>query len=183
MDRVLASAVAHRRHPVAAPVSDDSLFRLISRLVPPGGNRVLDLGCGSGAWLLRLVEEHPGLRGVGLDTSAPALAAARSEAGRRGLTDRVEFVGGDAAAYAGRPFDVVLCVGATHAFGGLAGTLHAVRRHLRPGGRVPLGDGFWETGPTRGRWPDWVRSRESCPTSPACWRWWRPRASSPATGT
>ncbi|SNS67371.1 Methyltransferase domain-containing protein [Geodermatophilus pulveris] len=148
MDRDLARAVAHRWHPVAAPVSDDGLHRLLTRLVPPGAREVLDLGCGCGAWLLRLLAAAPGCTGVGVDTSAPALDAARAEARRRGLTGRVEFVHGDAAGHAGGPVDVVLCVGATHAFGGLAGTLAAVRRHLRPGGRLLLGDGFWEHGPT-----------------------------------
>ncbi|WNV76232.1 cyclopropane-fatty-acyl-phospholipid synthase family protein [Geodermatophilus sp. DSM 44513] len=147
MDRSLISAVAHRWHPVAAPVSDDSLRRLLTRLVPPGAREALDLGCGSGAWLLRLLEAATGCTGVGVDTSAPALDAARAEARRRGLTDRVAFVHGDAAAHTGEPVDVVLCVGATHAFGGFAGTLTAVRRHLRPGGRVLLGDAFWEHGP------------------------------------
>jgi hypothetical protein len=41
-----------------------------------------------------------------------------------------------------------LCVGATHAFGGLGPTLDAVQTHLRPGGRVLLGEGYWEGTPT-----------------------------------
>ncbi|GAA5215531.1 hypothetical protein GCM10023323_64930 [Streptomyces thinghirensis] len=45
-------------------------------------------------------------------------------------------------------FDLVLCVGATHAFGGLLATLAAARRHLAPGGRVLVGDGFWEGEPS-----------------------------------
>jgi hypothetical protein len=44
--------------------------------------------------------------------------------------------------------DAVLCIGATHAFGGLAETLTAVRGCLRPGGRVLLGEGFWEAPPS-----------------------------------
>jgi SAM-dependent methyltransferase len=148
VDRALVSAVAHRWHPVAAPVSDDSVRRLLERLQPPEDGRVLDLGCGSGEWLLPLLEAHPGLAGVGVDMSAPALGEARSRAGRRGLSDRVDFLEGDAAAYGTGGFDVVLCVGATHVFDGLAGTLTALRRHLRPGGRVLLGDGFWEHGPS-----------------------------------
>ncbi|MFC7640649.1 hypothetical protein ACFQX6_06260 [Streptosporangium lutulentum] len=41
----------------------------------------------------------------------------------------------------------MLCVGATHAFGGLAATLDGVRRHLRPGGLALVGEGFWERTP------------------------------------
>ncbi|GAA3505580.1 hypothetical protein GCM10019016_126930 [Streptomyces prasinosporus] len=42
----------------------------------------------------------------------------------------------------------MLCVGATHAFGGLLPTLAAARQHLAPGGRVLVGDGFWDRAPS-----------------------------------
>ena len=42
----------------------------------------------------------------------------------------------------------MICVGASHAFGGLHGTLDALRRHLRPGGRALLGDAIWEQPPS-----------------------------------
>ena len=146
MDRALASAIAHRWHPVAAPVSDASLHRLLQRLGPV--ERVLDLGCGFGEWLLAALEAAPGAHGVGVDTSRPALEEARRRATARGLADRLVLEETDAAGYGGTGFDAVLCVGATHAFGGLAGTLDAVRAHLRPGGRVLLGEGFWDGDPT-----------------------------------
>jgi SAM-dependent methyltransferase len=146
VDRALASAIAHRWHPVAAPVSDAVLRRLLQRLGPV--ERVLDLGCGFGEWLLSALEAAPGAHGVGVDTSRPALEEARQRAAARGLAGRVTVEEADAASYDGTGFDAVLCVGATHAFGGLAGTLDAVRRHLRPGGRVLLGEGFWDGEPT-----------------------------------
>lgn len=42
----------------------------------------------------------------------------------------------------------MLCVGSTHAFGGLPATLAAARGHLAPGGRVLVGDGYWEREPS-----------------------------------
>jgi SAM-dependent methyltransferase len=109
---------------------------------------VLDLGCGFGEWLLAALEAAPQATGVGVDTSSPAVEQARSRAAARGLADRASFEEADAAGYDGTGFDAVLCVGATHAFGGLAGTLDAVRAHLRPGGRVLLGEGFWDGDPS-----------------------------------
>ena len=148
VDRALISAIAHRWHPIAAPVSDDNLRRLVQRLELPDGGRVLDLGCGFGEWLLAALEEFPTAEGVGVDTSTPAIEEARQRAEQRQLTQRVTVEQADAAEWEGGPFDAVLCIGATHALGGLGPTLTAVRRHLRPGGRVLLGDGFWETPPT-----------------------------------
>ena len=149
MDRALISAIAHRWHPIAAPVSEENLRRLVRRLDLPDGGRVLDLGCGSGEWLSAALEEFPTAEGVGVDTSTPALEEARKSAERRELTGRVTFEQADAAGWEGEGFAAVLCVGATHAFGGLDKTLAAARTHLAPGGRVLLGDGFWETPPTQ----------------------------------
>jgi len=78
-----------------------------------------------------------------------ALEEARTRAARRGLTERVTFEQADAAEWDGEDVDAVLCIGATHAFGGLGPTLEAVRKHLRPGGRVLLGEGYWEGTPTQ----------------------------------
>jgi SAM-dependent methyltransferase len=148
VDRALVSAVAHRWHRVAAPVSDENLRRLIGRLELPGGARILDLGCGFGEWLLAALEAVADAHGVGIDTSVPALEQARSSAEGRKLSGRVTFEEADAADWKGGNFDAVLCVGATHALGGLATALPALRRHLRPGGRVLLGEGVWEVPPS-----------------------------------
>jgi SAM-dependent methyltransferase len=49
---------------------------------------------------------------------------------------------------AAHAFDLVLSVGAAHAFGGLLPTLAAARKHLAPGGRVLVGDAFWAAEPS-----------------------------------
>lgn len=148
MDRAEASAIAHRWHPIAAPVSEDNLRRLVAHLRLPPVGRILDLGCGSGEWLFAALEAAPGATGVGVDISAPALAEARARAAARGLTERIAFEQAGASGWSGEGFDAVLCIGATPAFGGLTGTLRAVRGYLRPGGRVLLGEGFWEVPPS-----------------------------------
>jgi len=153
VDRALVSAIAHRRHPIAAPVSEESAFALITGLEPElvsDSPRILDLGCGSGEWLLTALKVLPGWDGIGIDLSEPALDEARRKAAaEHHLRDRVRFEHSDAATWTGGRFDVVICIGATHAFGGLGPTLDAVRRHLLPGGRVLLGEGYWEGAPTQ----------------------------------
>ena len=107
----------------------------------------MDLGCGEGEWLLQLLSAHEQLRGVGVDHALPAEAAGAAD--RRGLGERVRWEEADAATWSDGLFDVVLCVGASHAFGGLDATLAAVRGHLRPGGQVVVGDGIWDVSPSR----------------------------------
>jgi SAM-dependent methyltransferase len=150
VDRALTSAIAHRWHPVAAPVSDGNLRLLVQRLGLPPDGRILDLGCGFGEWLFAALEAVPGASAVGVDSSAPALAEARQRAADRNLAGRVAFEQADAGSWQGKGFDAVFCVGATHAFGGLGPTLTAVRGYLRPGGTVLLGDEYWEGTPSEG---------------------------------
>ncbi|MGZ3097313.1 SAM-dependent methyltransferase [Streptomyces sp. H62] len=149
MDRQTISALAHADHPIAAPLDDDSVDRLLERGIPHGDARVLDLGCGGAEWLLRALAAHPRLTAEGVDVSERALARARAAAGRRGVEDRLVLHRRSAADFtAPHRFDLVLCVGSTHAFGGLSATLAAAREHLAPGGRVLVGDGYWTGTPS-----------------------------------
>jgi SAM-dependent methyltransferase len=52
---------------------------------------VLDLGCGTGGFLIQLAELEPSLIGIGIDLEAEAIAAARENARRRNVAGRLEF--------------------------------------------------------------------------------------------
>jgi ubiquinone/menaquinone biosynthesis C-methylase UbiE len=77
------------------------------------GERVLDVGCGSGA-VTREIAKRVGNRGlaVGLDPSPALLAVARELAQPAGLGDCVEFREGNALRlpFPDRSFDAVVCV-------------------------------------------------------------------------
>jgi len=150
MDRQQLSLLAHRDHPIAAPLGDDSVARLLDRALRGGAaGRLLDLGCGEGTWLLRALAAHPGLTAVGVDISAAALSRARATADRLGVTRRIGLHHVDGREFAAKePFDAVLCVGSTHAFGGLLGTLAAVRPLLADGGVAVIGDAYWQREPS-----------------------------------
>ncbi|RSN54381.1 SAM-dependent methyltransferase [Amycolatopsis sp. WAC 04182] len=149
MQRERISRLAHAHHPVASPLDDESVRRLLERGVGAGDGHVLDLGCGGGEWLLRALVAYPGLRAVGVDVSDSALTRARHTAQTLGVADRLDLHHAEAADFAStQRFDLVLSVGAAHAFGGLLPTLAAARGHLAPGGRVLIGDGFWERDPS-----------------------------------
>ena len=131
-----------------APLSDAHAAGLLDTLQPLVGAHVVDLGCGWGEFLLRLLEVEPTATAAGVDTDGEAIERGRANASDRGLDDRVQLVEGDATAWSGEPADVVLAVGVSHAWGGPSQTLKAVRAHLKPGGIVLLGDQIWERTPT-----------------------------------
>jgi release factor glutamine methyltransferase len=72
--------------------------------------RILDVGTGSGAILLALMERFPDATGVGVDVTAEALVWARRNAVRMGMDARVRFVEGDLLGAVGsnERFDAVI---------------------------------------------------------------------------
>ncbi|MEU4092415.1 class I SAM-dependent methyltransferase [Streptomyces sp. NPDC026673] len=148
MNRRRMSRIAHTDHPIAAPLDDSTVRRLLDRALRRGDERVLDLGCGEAPWLLRALDGHPGVTAEGVDLDTEALGKAAREAAALGVGDRLSLHERDAGDFTSpHSFDVVLSVGAAHAFGGLLPTLAAARAHLAPGGTVLIGDGFWEREP------------------------------------
>ncbi|MFJ6623297.1 SAM-dependent methyltransferase [Kitasatospora sp. NPDC091335] len=151
MDRQQISRLAHAHHPIAAPLTDESVARLLDRATAGTEQGLaLDLGCGEGAWLVRTLAARPGWRAVGVDLDAAALTLAQETATTLGVVRRLGLHHLDARTFTAKePFDLVLCVGATHAFGGLLPTLAAARELLAPGGRLLVGEGFWKREPSQ----------------------------------
>ncbi|HZY52731.1 MAG TPA: methyltransferase domain-containing protein [Reyranella sp.] len=61
--------------------------RLIRRLDPPGGSRVLEIGCGTARNLIVAARTYPGVRFFGIDISSEMLETARRVVEREGLFD------------------------------------------------------------------------------------------------
>src|SRR3954454_12892210 len=127
MNRERLSAIAHVNHPVASPLSDSTVETLLQRVAARDPRRVLDVGCGSGQWLVRLLELAPAATGVGIDLSSEATTAALAFAESRRVSDRVEIRRQDANQLAAEHrYDALVCIGSTHALGGLQPTLQAL---------------------------------------------------------
>ncbi|MGI5492854.1 SAM-dependent methyltransferase [Microtetraspora malaysiensis] len=152
MERDLISHIAHGDHPIASPISEAHIDRLLTRAKLPEGARILDLGCGGGEWTLRALALCPDATADGVDISVHALDSAAQAAKEQGVADRIRLHRVSATEFGspegGEPYDLVMCMGATHAFGGLVPTLEAVAGFLRPGGLALVGEGFWESPPT-----------------------------------
>jgi cyclopropane fatty-acyl-phospholipid synthase-like methyltransferase len=138
--------IAHAGLTFNAPLSGVRADALVRALSVAPGHHVLDLGCGWGELLLRTVAAHQATTGTGVDTDRKTLDRGRRLAAQRGLHERVEFVEAEASSFDDHG-DVVLCVGSSHAFGGAAEALRALRASVAPGGLVLHADGFWAREP------------------------------------
>ena len=124
--------------------------RLLRRAGRGPAARILDLGCGAAAWAMQALAHHPDGHADGIDLSPYALDRAAAMAAERGLDDRLTLHERDAREYVpDGDYDLVLCVGATHAFSGFGGTLDLAGRHVNAYGVLIVGEGFWETTPTK----------------------------------
>ena len=136
------------------PLSEARAVRLTERLTRTRPRTVLDIGCGWGELMLRILAAAPDATGVGIDLDADDLTRGRKSAEARGLADRVTFIRESGIGTTRGPADLVLCVGASQAVsdvqppGHIAAALAVLRTLVTPGGRVLYGDGFWQRPPT-----------------------------------
>jgi cyclopropane fatty-acyl-phospholipid synthase-like methyltransferase len=130
-----------------APLSDGRAAKLIAGLGVAAQDHVLDLGCGWGEFLLRVAESERSCSCTGIDADVEAIERGQRNVSERRLDDRVTLEVGDISAYEAVA-DVVIASGVSHAWGGTHLMLAALRRTVRPGGKVLIGDGIWRRLPT-----------------------------------
>jgi len=70
--------------------------RLIAELAPAAGQRVLEVGCGTGRNLIKAAKRYPEAHFYGLDISTEMLESAQANIDRAGLGDRITLRQGDA---------------------------------------------------------------------------------------
>lgn len=141
--------------PLQKLLGADALRREIllrAELVP--GQKVLDIGCGTGSFLTLIGELHPEVEIVALDPDPKALARARQKCAQRALAVQLDQGFSDALPYPDACFDGVF---STFMFHHLASeqkqqTLAEARRVLRPGGSLHLLD----FGGTAGHSEGWI---------------------------
>ena len=71
----------------------------IARLRPAPGEKVLEIGCGTGRNLVKLAQAYPEARLFGLDVSREMLATAAASSARAGFASRVALAQSDATAF------------------------------------------------------------------------------------
>ena len=120
---------------------------LIEQAAPESGQRVLEVGCGTGTLAVRIQRLHADVAVVGLDPDPKALARARRKTARAGVSVQFDQGFGDALPYPDTSFDRVLSAFMYHHLPSeVKGKfLREVRRVLKPGGSFHMLD-FEQTG-------------------------------------
>ncbi len=101
------------------------------------GERVLDVGCGWGSFVIHAATHH-GVRGVGITLSDHQAQLARERAREAGVADRLEFRVADYREMSDGPFDAIASIGMVEHVGEEQIDIYAQRLHglLKPGGRL-----------------------------------------------
>jgi release factor glutamine methyltransferase len=158
-----------KRALVPRPETEQLVELLKSRISHPA-SRILDVGTGSGVIALSLAANFPEAAVAATDISEDALALARENAERLGLTNRVEFLAGDLLLYVNHVYDLIVAnlpyvatsdrATLSHEvlhdpeialFGGERGDeivrrlIDVARTHLRPGGMLALEIGLGQS--------------------------------------
>jgi len=121
---------------------DDARRTLLDQASIRPSERLLDLGCGTGTFVVLIKQLHPDVEVVGIDPDPKALARASEKAKRAGLPIQLDRGFSDQLSYADASFDRVFSSFMFHhlAENEKAATMHAVRRVLKPGGSLHLLD-------------------------------------------
>jgi cyclopropane-fatty-acyl-phospholipid synthase len=101
------------------------------------GERVLDVGCGWGSFVIHAAQRH-GVRAVGITLAEEQARLARERVSDAGVADRVEIRLADYREVSDGPFDAIASIGMVEHVGAEQIDVYARRLHglLRPGGRL-----------------------------------------------
>jgi ubiquinone/menaquinone biosynthesis C-methylase UbiE len=116
---------------------DASIRETLKRMEVRAHERVLDVGCGTGALLAALAERAPEAGLSGIDLSPEMLKVARLRLGERAELHQARA---ERLPFADNGFDLVVSTSVLHYLADASAALLEMRRVLKPGGRLVITD-------------------------------------------
>lgn len=149
MDKSLFSLTAHRDHIFWNPVSPLKFDRLISLLKLDNKSKVIDFGAGNCELLIRLIENF-NLEATAVDIlDTSEYVNKRSE--NRINQSRLNLVVSCAEDYlknmGEQRFDMLIAIGASHAFGTYENLLESLKSFSKKGSYILTGETYWKKKP------------------------------------
>ncbi|MDF2679758.1 MAG: methyltransferase [Brevibacillus sp.] len=152
MDRNKFSAIAHRDHVFYNPISEEKMNQVLGHIPLQPNDPVVDIGAGTCELLIRLAESRK-IKGTAIELYEGAIESAKQRAQGRIPADQIEFITADAQvavdAYEEPRFSLGICIGSTHALGGLIPTLKALQKCVKKDGYILIGEGYWKQRPSQ----------------------------------
>lgn len=150
MDRVRLSFIAHTGLPYFNPVCDKRIESALSRVPWRERMSVIDIGSGAGQLLIKLVEQH-NVHAIAVERESIFVDEMHKRMGDHipahaiviHQTPVAEFL----QTHASDRYDVVVCIGAGHAFGGEDAAMRRLAGLVMPGGYLIFGAGYWKQTP------------------------------------
>ena len=151
MDRNRFSAIAHRNHAFSNPLSEEKIMKMIRRVSPKPQDKIIDIGAGKCELLIRLVEDYQ-ISATAIELYDGSIEEAKRRASSRIPAGSIEYIVEDANVAVERceqgQYDIGICIGSTHALGGLESTIQTLKRLVKKNGYILIGEGYWKQTPS-----------------------------------
>ncbi|MBO0962660.1 class I SAM-dependent methyltransferase [Neobacillus sp. MM2021_6] len=151
MDRNRFSAIAHRHHAFSNPINEAKMMKMIDMVSLKPQEKVIDIGAGKCELLIRLVDMY-NISGTAIELYDGAIEEAKRNASNRIPEGSIAFIVDDAKVAVEdcekERFDLAMCIGSTHALGGLESTLRYMKHLVKKNGYILIGEGYWKQRPS-----------------------------------
>lgn len=135
--------ISHRYLEILNPMSYEKILGVGDVLNLNVDSRIIDFGCGKGE-LLALWAERFGISGTGIDISEQFYKTAITKIKERNLDKRIDLICANGKEYTSDDtYDAGLCIGATFIWGGFRETIQALKKYVKPGGELVIGEVYW----------------------------------------
>lgn len=138
--------ISHKYLEILNPSSHEKILAVGDVLNLGVDSRVIDFGCGKGE-LLTFWAEQFGISGTGVDISQQFCEKARKKIRERKLDKHIKIVLANGSEYTSdERYDAGLCIGATFIWGGFRETVQALKKYVKPAGKLAIGEPYWLKG-------------------------------------